>query len=220
LVQVTHPVSHLSSVKHSTMLFKFLAICRLPVYPDETKVFAKYVYTCTSCYLYKMASSDNQKNTANQGSENVHVGDVSGSGIIIGHHIETGDVILGLNSSIKQNPNNPYLQGLKDLTEKLSLEYQKYNVPDDKRSLINQSIQDLQSDAKNLKPETELKDLSLSQQKQVDAKTTTLVERLIDALPAASEVVTDFTPLSPFSKLIRGGVQSIVDAIKQSRGKA
>ena len=87
---------------------------------------------------------------------------------------------------------------LKELTEKLSQEYQRYDMPEDKRRSINESIQDLQNDVKNLKPETELKDLSLSQQKQIDAKTTTVIEKVIHALPSASEVISSFTPLSPF----------------------
>jgi hypothetical protein len=162
-------------------------------------------------------NTNNQKSTSNQGSGNIDAREVHGSGIIIGHHITTGDIIVTINKSIEQNPSNTYLQGLKQLTEKLSQEYQRYNVPEDKRSSINESIQDLQNDVKNLKPETELKDLSLSQQKQIDAKTTTLIEKVMYALPAASEVIASFTPLSPFSKLIRGGVQSIVDAVKESK---
>lgn len=163
-------------------------------------------------------TTNNQKSTSNQGSGNVDARGVHGSGIIIGHHITTGDVIVTINKSIEENPNNAYLNGLKELTEKLSQEYQRYNVPEDKRTSINESIQDLQNEAKNLKPEAELKDLSLSQQKQIDAKTTTLVEKVVYALPVASEVIAGFIPLlSPFSKLIRGGVQKIVDEVKESK---
>ena len=53
------------------------------------------------------------------------------------------------------------------------------------------------------------------QVKQIDAKTTTLIEKIVDALPATSETIANFTPLSPFSKLIRDGVQNIVDAYKK-----
>ena len=60
-----------------------------------------------------------------------------------------------------------------------------------------------------------MEDLKPSQEKQIDAKTTTLIEKIVDALPATSETITNFTPLSPFSKLIRHGVQNIVDAYKK-----
>ena len=124
---------------------------------------------------------------------------------------------MAINKSMTENPNNVYLKGLKELTEILSQEYQRYNVPEDKRSSINESIQYFQNNVKNLTSETELKDLSLSQQKQIDAKTTTLIEKVICALPAALEVIASFIPLSPFNKLISGGVQRIVDAVKESK---
>jgi hypothetical protein len=162
-------------------------------------------------------NSDDQKNTGDLKNGNIDVhGDVYGSGIIIGHHITTGDVLVSINKSIDKNPGNVYLKGLKQLTEKLSEEYEKYNVPEDKRGSINESIKDLENDVKSLETKTEVKDLSLSQQKLIDAKTTTLIEKIVYALPAASEVIANFTPLSPFSKLIRGGLQQIVDAVKKS----
>ena len=154
------------------------------------------------------------EDTSNNG--NITVGNISGgTGIIIGKDITTGDVIIEIDQSIKQNPQNEYLQGLKKLTDELSKEYEKYNVPQEKRTEINQSIQDLEKEVKDLKPETKMEDLKPSQEKQIDAKTTTLIEKIVDALPATSETITNFTPLSPFSKLIRHGVQNIVDAYKK-----
>jgi DNA repair exonuclease SbcCD ATPase subunit len=143
-------------------------------------------------------------------------GNISGSGgIIIGNNITTGDIEVQIDQSIKQNPNNEYLKGLKELTEKLEKEYEKYNVPQEKRTEINQSIQDLQNEVKDLKPETKVEDLKPSQEKQIDAKTTTLIEKIVDVLPEASETIANLTPLSPFSKLIKGGVQNLVDAYKK-----
>jgi hypothetical protein len=154
------------------------------------------------------------EDTLNNG--NITVGNISGgTGIIIGKNITTGDVIIGIDQSIKQNPQNEYLQGLKKLTDELSKEYQKYNVPQEKRTEINKSIQDLEKEVKDLKPETKVDNLKPSQEKQIDAKTTTLIEKIVDILPATSETITNFTPLSPFSKLIRGGIQNIVDAYKK-----
>ena len=154
------------------------------------------------------------EDTTNNG--NITVGDITDSkGIIIGKNIKTGDVMIGIDQSIKQNPNNEYLQSLKELTQELSKEYEKYNVPEQKRTEINQNIQDLEKEIKDLKPETKVEDLKPSQEKQIDAKTTTLIEKIVDALPATSETITNFTPLSPFSKLIRDGVQNIVDAYKK-----
>ena len=52
-----------------------------------------------------------------------------------------------------------------------------------KRTEINQSIQELEKEVKDLKPETKAEDLKPSQEKQIDAKTTTLIEKIVDALP-------------------------------------
>ena len=138
-----------------------------------------------------------------------------------GGNIAGGNIITEINQSINQNPNNEYLQGLKKLTEELSKEYEKYNVPEQKRTEINQNIQDLQKEVKDIKPETKAEEsLSPSKQILIEAKTTTLVEKIFDALPQASETIANLTPLSPFSKLIRGGVQGIVNAYKKYKTKS
>lgn len=162
-----------------------------------------------------MNKQESHHSEDNFNNVNITATDINGTGIFIGTGIKTGDVNIGIDQLIKQNVQNEYLQGLKKLTDELSKEYQKYNVPQEKRSEINQNIQDLQNEVKSLKPETKVGDLKLSQEKQIEAKTTTLIESIVDALPAASETIANLTPLSPFSKLIRGGVQSIVDAVKK-----
>ena len=179
---------------------------------------------------------DNQKKdnaTTTNGGGNVNVsGDISGSGIVIGHHITTGNIKIELDQSIKQNPNNEYLQGLKELTEKLEKEYEKYKVPKEKQTEINQGILDLEKEVKDLKPEakvepkpetkvepkpeTKVKDLEEDKQKEIKTKTRTLMEKIVDVLPEASETIANLTPFSsPFSKLIKTGVQTLVDNYKK-----
>ena len=76
---------------------------------------------------------DNQKKdtAASSGGGGVNVsGPITGSaGVVIGQNIKTGDIKVQLDQSIEQNPNNEYLKGLKELTEQLEKEYEKYNVP-------------------------------------------------------------------------------------------
>ena len=152
--------------------------------------------------------------TSNRG--NITVGDISGAtGIIIGNDITTGDIIIGIDQSIKQNPNNEYLKGLKELTQELSKEYEKSKVPEEKRTEINKSIQELVKEVKDLKPETKVEEIKEDKQKEIKTKTRTLVEKIVDVLPEASETIANLTPLSPFSKFIKGGVQNIVDAYKK-----
>jgi len=146
-------------------------------------------------------------------------GDVTGAGIIIGTNITTGnitigDTIIGINKSMVQNPGSEYLKGLKELAVDLEQEYQKHNVPDAKRNEINKSLLALQDDVKDLKPGLKVDDLSPPQQAKITSDTSTLIDKILDALPPAAELVSKFTPLAPFDKLIRGGVQQIVDGIK------
>ena len=116
------------------------------------------------------------RNTSN--NENITVGSITGgTGIIIGKNITTGDVIIEIDQSIKQNPQNEYLQGLKKLTDELSKEYQKYNVPEEKRTKINQSIQDLQTEVKDLKPETKVEDIKEDKQKEIKTKTRDFIRK-------------------------------------------
>ena len=51
----------------------------------------------------------------------------------------------------------------------------------------------------------------------IEGKTTTLVDRVLNALPVTAEIITTFTPLAPLSKLIGKGVEQIVDAVKSGR---
>ena len=87
---------------------------------------------------------------------------------------------------------------------------------EEKRTEINKSIQDLEKEVKDIKPETKAEDIKDDKQKEIQKKTRTLIEKIVDALPEASETIANLTPFSsPFSKLIRGGVQNLVDAYKK-----
>ena len=126
--------------------------------------------------------------------------------------------MVNLDQSIQQKQNNEYLQRLKELTKQLEKEYEKHNVIEEERTEINKSIQSLQTKVKDLKPETKVEDLEEDKQKEIKKKTATLIERIVDVLPQALETIANLTPFSsPFIKLIRGGVQSLVDTYKNIR---
>ena len=156
------------------------------------------------------------KDTANYG--NITVGDISGAtGVIIGNKIKTGDVIIGIDQSIRQNPQNEYLQALKDLTDKLEEKYKEENISDEKKTEINKSILALQEDVKDLKPGTKIDDLSPIQQDKIKSDTSSLIDKILDTSPVIAETIIKFTPLAPFDNLIHQGVQKIVDGIKKWR---
>ena len=188
---------------------------------------------------------DNQKNNDTTSSTGGGGFNFSGTiersaGVVVGQNITVGDIMVNLDQSIQQNPNNEYLEGLKELTEKLSKEYEKFNVPEEKRKEINQNIQDLQTEVKDLKPATTveekpattveekpattveekpattLENINEDKQQKIKTKTKTLVEKIVDSLPETSETIANLVPfLSPFSKFIKGGVQNLVDAYKK-----
>ena len=50
-------------------------------------------------------------------------------------------------------------------------------------------------------------------QVNIESKTVSVVQKILNVLPEAAETAATFTPLAPFSKLIGRGVEQIVDAI-------
>jgi hypothetical protein len=156
------------------------------------------------------------ENEKNEGGAKITVGNVEGKGILIGSNIKTGDInIDSINQAFQKNPNE-YLEGLKNFSERLNEQFKINQIPPEKVQQVQQSVTDLQKEIQEIKPGTEA-NINAGKRLVIEGKTTTLVEKVIDALPAAAEVVATFTPLAPFSKLIRKGVQQIVDVVKQSR---
>jgi hypothetical protein len=50
---------------------------------------------------------------------------------------------------------------------------------------------------------------------QVEGKTASLVQKVLDVLPEAAENISSLTPVAPFNKIIGKTVQSIVNAVKK-----
>jgi hypothetical protein len=148
----------------------------------------------------------------------ITVGDVSGQGIIIGKDIQIGSInIDSLNKELKNVPSE-YKDSLKKFSDELNKELKKYQVPKEKTDQIQQSIVALGKEVEDVTPGREGK-VDYVKQTNIEARTTDVIGKVLDALPPAAETIALFTPLNPFSRLIRTGVQKIVDAVKQSRGK-
>jgi hypothetical protein len=156
------------------------------------------------------------ENAQNKSGDDIRVGNVEGKGIIIGKDIQIGTINIDtINQALQNNPSE-YLEALKTFSEKLNEQFKNNSVPSDKVQQVQESITDLQKEIQDIKPGTEDK-IPPGKRLIIEGKTTTLVDRVIDALPAASEVIASFTPLAPFSKLIRKGVEQIVDSVKKSK---
>ena len=157
--------------------------------------------------------ANEQKDTG----DSITVGNIDNSkGVIIGKNIQTGDInIDSINQALQKNPSE-YLEGLKTFSEKLNEQLKNSNVPSEKVQQVQASVNDLTKEVQDIKPGTEDK-VDAGKRLVIEGKTTTLIDKVIDALPAVAEVITTFTPLAPFSKLIRKGVDQIVGAVKKSR---
>ena len=157
------------------------------------------------------------ENEQKDNKSSINVGDITNSkGVIIGTNIQTGDINIDtINRAIEKNPSE-YLQGLKSFSEKLNQQLKENQVAPEKVQEVQKSVNDLQKEIQDIKPGTE-DNIDPGKRLVIEGKTTTLVNRVLDAIPAASEVIATFTPLAPFSKLIRKGVEQIVDAVKRSR---
>ena len=161
--------------------------------------------------------SDNLKNDGSRG-DSITVGDVSGQGIVIGKNIQIGSINIDSLNKELQNVPSEYKDSLKTFSEKLNKELEKYQVPKEKANQIQESIVALGKEVEDVTPGREAK-LDYVKQTKIEAQATDVIGKVLDALPSAAETIALFTPLNPFSKLIRTGVQKIVDAVKQSRDK-
>lgn len=139
--------------------------------------------------------------------------DVSGTGNVIGKNISIQQVSREL-----QNVPDEYFEALKDFAVQLNLEFQKYNVPQDKANGIQRSIVALGKEVEGISLD-KTKNLSPTKQASIESQATDLIDKVLDAVPPAAETALMFTPLYPFGDLIRKGVKQIVDAVKEYRNK-
>jgi hypothetical protein len=151
------------------------------------------------------------------GGDVIGVGVVSGPGSIIGKNIVAGDGTINVSEPrLTEIQNHEYAEGLKQFSETINNQLKGQQVPEEKVKSINESIDELAKEVKDIKPGKE-QEIDLAKEKNIEAKTTSLVQRVLDVLPQAAETAATFTPLAPFSKLIGGGVQGIVDAIRNRK---
>ena len=160
------------------------------------------------------ASRDrNSVNIENTGGDVFGVG-VSGSGNIIGKNIVIGDGTITVSEQrLTEIQNNEYAQSLKAFSETINEQLKGRAISEEEVKSINKSIDELANEVKDVKPGKEV-EIDYVKQTQVESKTASLIQKVLTVLPEAAETAATFTPLAPFSKLIRGGVQGIVDAIR------
>jgi hypothetical protein len=143
---------------------------------------------------------------------------VSGTGNIIGKNIVVGDGTINVSEQrLTQIQNNEYAESLKQFSENINNQLKGRQVPEEKVKSINDSINELAIEVKDVKPGEEQEQLDYVKQTNVEAKTASVIQKVLDVLPQAAQTAATFTPLAPFSKLIGKGVEGIVDAIAKRK---
>ena len=88
----------------------------------------------------------------------------------------------------------------------------EHNISQEKAAPVQESINELVKEVKGIKPEEKI---NIERKEDIRAKITKVAIRLLNILPKGAEVVTAFTPLAPFGKIIGKRVEEIVNAIQE-----
>jgi SMC interacting uncharacterized protein involved in chromosome segregation len=105
---------------------------------------------------------------------------------------------------------------LKEFPESVNQQLKGKQIPEDQVKEINNNLNEFAKEVQDMKPgEEEL--IDYVKQTQIESKTASTIQKVLNVLPEAAETAATFTPLAPFSKLIGKGVQGIVDAIVAKR---
>jgi SMC interacting uncharacterized protein involved in chromosome segregation len=105
---------------------------------------------------------------------------------------------------------------LKKFSYEINNQLKGLQISEEQVKSINESIDELAKEVKDIKPGKE-EEIDYVKQTNVEAKTASVIQKVLDVLPEAAQTAATFTPLAPFSKLIGKGVQAIVDAIKNRK---
>lgn len=144
----------------------------------------------------------------------------SGSGNIIGKNIVGGSGTINVShQELAKIPIPEYAKVLDDFSKSINEQLKGLQLPEEKVKEINSGLDELAKEVQDVKPGKE-EQLDYVKQTNVEAKTASVIQKVLDALPQAAETASTFTPLAPFSKLIGKGVQGIVDAIAARRRKS
>jgi hypothetical protein len=128
-----------------------------------------------------------------------------------GNIIEKNTVVgSGTISHLTQIQNNEYAESLKQFSENVNSTLKGQQISEKKIKSINESIIELAKEVKDIKPGLE-EQIDYAKQITVEAKTASVIQKVLDVSPQAAAT---FTPLSPFSKLIGKGIQEILDSTR------
>jgi SMC interacting uncharacterized protein involved in chromosome segregation len=158
-----------------------------------------------------------------KGSINIsnNTGEVTGvtlgsTGTITGKYVVVGSGTINASEQQLAKIPNEYAESLRAFSEKINNQLQGSQVPEEQVESLKQSINKLAKELEDIKPG---KEQEIDEEKRVDveAKTTGVIQRVLNVLPQVAENAATFTPLAPISKLIGKGVQEIINAIQRRK---
>jgi len=141
----------------------------------------------------------------------------SGSGNIIGKNIVVGSGTINVSQQELAKIQGPeYARALKDFSENINQQLKGRQIPEEKVKEINTSLEELAKEVQDVKPGRE-EQMDYPNQVNIESKTVSVVQKILNVLPEAAETAATFTPLAPFNKIIGKGVTQIVDAIAKRK---
>jgi hypothetical protein len=179
----------------------------------------KFCPNCGKDLTGKAVVADNKDsiNIQGTGGDVFGVG-VRGSGNVIGKNIVVGSGTINVSQQeLAKIPVPEYANALKEFSESVNQQLKGTQIPEEKVKDINNNLNELAKEVQDIKPEEEQQQIDYVKQTQIESKTATTIQKVLDVLPEAAQTAATFTPLAPFSKLIGKGVQGIVDAIAKSK---
>jgi len=170
---------------------------------------------CSSCgqNLNDRTNSKSSTNISGNQGDVIGVG-FSGSGNIIGKNIVVGSGTINANQTEIQNIPNEYAIAIKDFSDSINEQLKGRQIPEDKVKSINKDLTELGKEVKDVKPGEEDK-VDVVKKLQVEVKTISLVQKILEVLPETAETVATFTPLAPFSKIIGKTIKNIIDTVSK-----
>lgn len=135
----------------------------------------------------------------------VIAGKVSGSGNIVGKNVVVQPERL-------QELHPELSESLKAFSGSIDKLLTLHSVPEIETERINQQINTLAEETKDLDPQ---EDIPYVKRSSIKTKIAAIADNLFKVLPSAVETAASFTPLAPFSKVIGESVDGIVKAVRE-----
>jgi hypothetical protein len=130
---------------------------------------------------------------------------------------ESGSGTVNVNQQELANIQDPeYAKALKDFSENINRQIKGRQIPEEQVKSINTSLEELAKEVQGVKPGRE-EQIDYPIQLNIESKTVSIVQKILNVLREEEETAATFTPLAPFSKLIGKGVSQIVEDITKRR---